>query len=82
MKSIIKSVYTTVNKDFEELLFNVLKKEIQSARSTETNKKHYSIFHTFKLLVDGKTVDQHFIMHCEAALAAFAKYGPGALAKR
>ena len=78
MKSTIKSAYTTVSEEFQDQLINILEQGIQTSGPTETNKKDRSIFHSFKSLVGGKTVERHFIMHCEAALAAFAKFGPGA----
>jgi hypothetical protein len=56
-------------------VIDILKRQIQDTQPININHKIPYIFNVFKSLLLGKEVFRHFVMHCEAALAVFAKFG-------
>jgi hypothetical protein len=70
MEKVIRCTLQSSQDTYVKEVINYLKHEI--------SKKSGPIFSLFSSLLDGEKVIRHFIMHCEAVLAAFAKHGTDA----
>jgi hypothetical protein len=80
MQETIKSAFSRISSASEAkdaIVF--LEKEIRrkQAHATNVDKGPPAILLHFGKLLDGVEVTRHFITHCEAALAAFSKFGTG-----
>ena len=81
MQKTIRSVYQPSHASQAEKSIVVLEEIIkQKTTMADKSEKTHPIFFTFRSLLNSEEVLRYVIMHCEAALAVFAKYGPGAYA--